>query len=302
MPKTAKTLTDESEAFLKALDDAPLGAILKDRQSKEWMETLVLRALTKLETARYHRANLRRLVRRNERRFKQHVAGIDENPGGLSKHMTATHAGVLPAGDIAHELDALLAAIRSSIDFGGRVLGLHLGMDRKTSITKVVKAAKNPANHPFAFLLAWEPWIVEIQHYRDECTHYRTLRLQTGYEAVYRHGVLAWSLRPVVIPKRHGHDRPDTRMDRMMEDPVKDPVGLNRLERSMVAKATDGTILTVEHSLEYVPAEGYIRVEQFSARHVRKLERFLAAVFKDAAAANFMFQSGTPVPSGTADE
>jgi hypothetical protein len=45
--------------------------------------------------------------------------------------------------------------------------------------------------------------------------------------------------------------------------------------------------------VEYMPADGYILVEQFSATHVRKLQRFLTAVFKGASAANFSFQSGT---------
>jgi hypothetical protein len=78
-----------------------------------------------------------------------------------------------------------------------------------------------------------------------------------------------------------------------MEDAITDPVGLNRSESSMEVKAIDGTILRFEHSLECMPSDGYILVEQFSAKHVRKLQRFLAAVFKKASAAKFMFQSGT---------
>lgn len=203
-----------------------------------------------------------------------------------------THAGVAAASDFAYEVDALLSAIRSSIDFGGRILALHLGMDKRTSISDVLKLVKKSANHPFAFLLAWVPWIEEVKHYRDQCTHYRTLRLHTGYEAVQRNAVLAWALRPVVIPRVHGHDRPDTRMGRMMEDPLKDPVGLNRAASSMEVKTLDGTILESAHSVEYLPADGYILVEQFSAKHVRKLRRFLTTVLKGVPAANFSFQSG----------
>jgi hypothetical protein len=293
MQKAEVHLQAASEAFLKALDDAPLEGILKDQKAKEWLETLVLRAFKKLGAARYHDTNLRTLVRSNEQRLKQHAMETERHPEGFSTNTTSTHAEVVPAIDIAYELDALLSAIRSSIDFGGRVLGLHLGMDHKTSITKVLNVVKKASSHPFAFLLSWEPWIEGVQHYRDECTHYRTLHLQTGYETIHSNGATAWAVRPVVIPECHGDDRPDTRMDRMMEDPVKEFVGLNRSESRIAIKAIGGTIPQFEHSLEYIPADGYILVEQFSTEHVRKLHRFLAAVFEKAATAKFRFQSGT---------
>ena len=216
MPATDKELNAAS-AFLQALDAAPFVGLLKNQEAKDWMETLVLRAFRKLEAAQHHHTNIRRLIRRNKRQFEKQVKAFNHDPGGLL-NASSTHAGVFPASDLAHELDAFLAAMRSSIDFGGRVLALHLGMDKKTSISDVLKAAKKCPNPPFAFLLAWAPWIEKVKQYRDQCTHYRTLRLHTGYEAVHRNGVLAWALRPVVIPRtprprptRHAHGSDDGR-------------------------------------------------------------------------------------------
>jgi hypothetical protein len=199
----------------------------------------------------------------------------------------------VPASEIAYELDALLAAIRSSIDFSARVLGLHLGMDRRISVTKVLNVVKTTPNHPFSFLLGWASWIGSIKRYRDECTHYRALRLQTGYEAIQRHGVLASTLRPVVIPLVHGNDQPETRMDQIMYYPLEYPVGLDRSHGSTTVRAQDGTIERFEHSVEYTPADGYILVEQFSSRNVRRLENFLTAVLTEASKAKFTFQPST---------
>lgn len=292
MPTTDKELNVASEALLQALDGAPFAGILKNQEVKDWLETLVLQAFRKLDAAQHHHTNIQESIYRNKKRFEEHIKADNYDAGGLL-NAASTHVGVVPASDLAYELDALLAAIRSSIDFGGRILALHLGMDKKTSISEVLKLVKKSPNPPFAFLLEWAPWIEDVREYRDQCTHYRTLRLHTGYEAIHRNGVLTWALRPAVIPKAHGHDRPDTRRDRMMEDQIEDPVGLNRSASSMSVKAPDGTVLQFEHSVEYMPADGYILVEQFSSQHVRHLQGFLTAVFEGASAAKFSFQSGT---------
>src|ERR1700730_4959822 len=55
-----------ADIFLKALDAAPIGtgAMLKDVASKNRMETLALRAVSKLYAASYHCSNVARLVQR----------------------------------------------------------------------------------------------------------------------------------------------------------------------------------------------------------------------------------------------
>jgi hypothetical protein len=61
---TNKDVFNAAEISSKAVDAAPTGtgAILKGRASKDWMETSVLRAISKLDAASYHCANVARLV------------------------------------------------------------------------------------------------------------------------------------------------------------------------------------------------------------------------------------------------
>jgi hypothetical protein len=192
-----------------------------------------------------------------------------------------TVAGTFSVQEIAFEIDAFLAAARASIDFGGTVLALHLGMNRRTSISKVLDFLKKAPKPPFAFLLPWAPWIESLKAYRDECVHYRALRTQTGYRAVRREGALALAVMPFVIPQEIGEDQPDTRAERygMYRDDEDLPGGLDKRESWGEVTMGDGSTHVLEISLSYSPATGYIRVEEFLVR-----------VFEEALSAKFMLQ------------
>ena len=178
-----------AEAFLQALDAAPTGTgtVLKDRGSKEWMETCVLRALAKLDAATYHSSRVARLVTESNDKgaafFQTLELGADGTEGKWSA-ATKTVGSTRGVQEIAFEIDAFLAASRAAIDFGGAVLALHTGMGKRTGITtflEVIKKAKKPI-FPFLVRLGM-PWIEALKAYRDECVHYRALRMQTGYES-----------------------------------------------------------------------------------------------------------------------
>ena len=291
---TNKDVHDAADTFLKALDAAPTGAgtVLKDQASKDWMETSVLRALAKVDAAAYHCSTVAHLVESAHEKAKT-LAGPVEYPS-ISKLIPTkmTVAGTFSVQEIAFETDAFLAAARASIDFGGTVLALHLGMNRRTSISKVLDFLKKAPKPPFAFLLAWAPWIESLKAYRDECVHYRALRTQTGYKAVRRKGALAMAILPFVIPQEIGEDHPDTRAERygMYRDDEDLPEGLNKRECWGEVTMGDGSTQVREHSISYSPATGYIRVEEFCAQYLDKLREFLVHVFEEALTAKFTLQ------------
>ena len=131
-----------------------------------------------------------------------------------------------------------------------------------------------------------------LKKYRDECVHYRALRTQTGYEAVRRKGVLAVAILPFVIPQEIGHDQPDTRAARFGMDRDDDDLaeGLDKRESWGEVTMDDGSTQVLEHSINYSPANGYIRVEEFCVQHIEKLREFLVHVFEETLKAKFRFQ------------
>jgi hypothetical protein len=292
---TNKDVFNAADKFLKALDASPTGSgtVLKDHASKDWMETSVLRALSKLDAASYHCSNVTRLVQGAHEKAKA-LTGAMEYPTKTKLKPTKIRvAGTFTAQEIAFEIDAFLAAARASIDLGGAVLALHLGMNRRTSIIEVLKSIKKAPKSPFAILLEWAPWIEVLKKYRDECVHYRALRTQTGYEAVRRKGVLAVAILPLVIPQEIRHDQLDTRAVRfgMYSDDDSLPEGLDKSESWGEATMADGSTQVLGHSISYSPSGGYIRVEEFCAQHIEKLREFLVHVFEETPKAKFKFQN-----------
>jgi hypothetical protein len=284
-----------AEAFLQALDAAPTGTgtVLKDRGSKEWMETCVLRALAKLDAATYHSSRVARLVTESNEKgaafFQTLELGADGTEGKWTA-ATKTVGSTRGVQEIAFEIDAFLAASRAAIDFGGAVLALHTGMGKRTGITtflEVIKKAKKPI---FPFLFDWAPWIEALKAYRDECVHYRALRMQTGYEAVSRNGKWATAILPIVIPEEIGDDRPDTRAERLGLYGDEGQVGLDKVAGWADATMSDGSVEVLEHTVTYMTASGFVCVEQFCGQHLDQLRGFLVAVFGASLAANFALQ------------
>lgn len=291
---TNKESYNAADKLLKVLDGAPMGAgtVLKDQASKDWMETSVLRALAKHDAAAYHCSTVARLVGSAHEKAKALANPAEYPPASKLKPTKMRVAGAFSVQETAFEIDAFLAAGRASIDFAGTVLALHLGMNRRTSISKVLEFLKKQPQPPFGFLLMWAPWIESLKAYRDECVHYRALRTQTGYEAVRRKGALAVAILPFVIPQDIGQDHPDTRAERfgMYRDDDDLPEGLDKRETWGEVTMKDGSTQVMEHSISYSPATGYVRVEEFCAQHLDKLREFLVRVFEEALKAKFTLQ------------
>ena len=291
---TSRDVYNAADIFLKALDAAPTGArtVLKDQASKDWMETSVLRALAKLDAAAYHCSTVARLIESAHDEAKA-LAGPVEYPSTANlKPTKMTVAGAFSVQEVAFEIDAFLAAARASIDFGGTLIALHLGMNRRTSISKVLDFLNKTPKAAFASLLLRAPWIESLKAYRDECVHYRALRTQTGYEAVRLKGALAIAILPVVVPQEIGEDQPDTRAERygMHRDDEGLPEGLDKSECWGEVTMGDGGAHVLEHSICYSPAAGYVRVEEFCAQHLDKLREFLVHAFEEALTAKFTLQ------------
>ena len=193
---------------------------------------------------------------------------------------------------IAFEIDAFLAAARASIDFGGTLVALYLGMHGRTSITRVLESLQKAPKSLFAFLLRWVAWIEVLKRYRDECVHYRALRTQTGYEAVRRKGVLAVAILPFVIPQEIGHDQPDTRAARFGVGRDEDYLvaGPDKHENWGEATMHDGSTRVLEYSISYSPAIGYVPVQDFCSQHLEKLRKFLVQIFEETLKSKFKFE------------
>lgn len=283
-----------ADGLLKALDSAPTGTgtVLKNQASKDWMETSVLRALGKLDAASYHCSNVARAVQKaHEKTTEFAKLAKCSNKDKLGPDAVGV-ACMFSVREIAFEIDAFLAAARSSIDFGGAIPALHLGMDRRTSITRVLKLLHKAPRSSFDFLLAWMPWVEVLKRYRDECVHYRVLRMQTGYKAVRRKGVLAVAILPFVIPQEIGHDQPETRAARfrMYGTDYDVTEGLFEHKRWGEVNMADGSTKVLEHSISYLPAGGYMRVEEFCNWHLNRLRKFLVDMFERSPKARFSFQ------------
>ena len=283
-----------ADRLLAAMDGAPVGdldTVFKDQTAKDWMETSVHRALDKLDAASYHASNVAHLVDGTCELAAKFAGDLEKSD--LPKNVTFHTSGLYPARNVGYEVDAFLAATRASIDFGGSILALHLGMHGRTGITRVLESLKKASPPPFSFLLAWAPWIENLKQYRDECVHYRTLHAQSGYEALRKKGASVHATIPCVVPCQIGKDRPDTRRRRAFGFDGDLPEGLNKAERWGEVRMDDGSVDVLEHSICYDPAEGYVRVEEFCSQHSEKLCEFLVAIFDEALAGNFKFQQGT---------
>jgi len=125
---------------------------------------------------------------------------------------------------------------------------------------------------PFSeFLGQWRKWLEYIKHYRDQCTHHRTLSMEGGRKSVEEDGVKASAAVPFVVPDTLGPDRPD-HCESSCGPSSKLPEGLVlEISRSETGTARGDMKLT-GLEVNYLPAAGYVRVENFCARNFEKLK------------------------------
>lgn len=279
------------DAFFAALDSAELaeGTALTSDGSKQWLETSLLRALARASAAQYHLNRLREKIRKIHARKDELVKSMEADPmTGLGPIAVARVQMRRPVDPIAFELEAFLAAARSSIDFTAQALAKFIkGIKHVRSITALRDMAKRGPGEPFApFITKWDAWIGALKDYRDQFTHLRTLRGESGYRVTRRGPKVCGVAIPFVIPEAPiEKDEPDTRLTRMLFEDELSRVDVTS-SHGLVTHP-DGTTEVLEMSEEMTPTAGYVEVSTFCQRHLDQLRGFIAEAMEEMKATNF---------------
>jgi hypothetical protein len=259
---------------------------LRDAAAKEWLETSLLRALHRCNAAAYYAGRVGLLVQEREaaalRSAKDRAEDVPPRPGMVATFRLRSTS----VDDLLFDVDAFLAAARSCLDFAASVIAPHLGMDRRTSMTTLLKSHMNVTHCSFAVLPRWREWITQLMAYRDTCVDHVTLRAASGHELVYENGTVVCAMMPIGLEKVISKSTRDTRSLRhavLQEDVSK---GLERRESQRSITLPDGPKVT-RRKITYAVAPGYVRVERFCEDHHRQLERFLVDLLNEAAQATF---------------
>lgn len=278
---------------LTVLDKAPIGtpnALFQHQSGKDWMETSLLRALGKLKAAEYHVANIRRHIDELHKVAEEAARSLESTTQTtFGTAASATMLSRTEQNQIAYELDAFLAAGRACIDFVASMFALYVGMNRRTGVTKLLKMHGNPG-FPFGVLLSkWQKWIEDIKEYRDECIHYRTIRMTGGYKVVSKGQKIVSAVIPVVVAETVQPDVPDTRRNRM--GALADVVEISGIsvEMSNCVRITgnDGNEEVTDLEINFMPTLGYVPVEKFSEQHLANLQQFVSESFDRLLALQF---------------
>lgn len=283
------------EAFFALLDAAPVreGSALPTERAKEWLETNLLPALARASAAEHHLKRLREEISKIERMRDERVLSLKSGPipGGLSTATITTQVR-FPVEPIAYEIEALLAAVRSSIDFTAQALAMFLkGVGRVRSVTTLRELAEKHASEPFAPLIKkWDPWIELLKDYRDKFTHYRTLRGESGYRITRKGDEVFATAIPFVIPERPPEkDVPDTRARRAENGDHSN--GLVFTESTGEAHLPDGSRMLLHFAEEWAPATGFIEATDFCEKHLASLRQFIAEALHEMKATKFEMPS-----------
>jgi hypothetical protein len=278
---------EKADQLLVILSNAPVGSadgLFRDDQAKEWMESCVMRAVKKLQAAEYHHANID-----SEIQDLRKMAGTAREKA---------HTGFMRSEQdkVAFELDAFLAAARSCIDFVSGMLALHFkGMDRKTSITSLLKRADEGSAGPFAGLLRQsQEWIEYIRKYRDEYVHYRTIHVTGGYKSESRGGDVVVSVLPVLVPANIRYDKPTTRATRnlpVLAD-IHEMVGIEGVPPCPGPVSDESKKLAEELSAFAEQQRDMVPVEDFCGQHLEKLHQFVSNSFREVVDLGFRAHVG----------
>jgi predicted GNAT family N-acyltransferase len=270
-----------TDGLLKMTLEAPIGgdSIFKNKADRDWFETFLLRAVGKANGAKYHCENVQSKISEIKRTYTKELSLPDLKHSGL-RTMKVTVGGTHDAAPIAFEVEAFLVACRSALDFVGRMLLVFdSGFDKNASIKTLLKKAETDQTWDFSELLQdWKEWIFSIRGYRDAYTHYRTLRSTGGFKTVREGDVTTHAVIPFLISERVLPDQPDTVESRLMSDESDFHVGEVYSRAEMRSEGTGRSVIGLQ--LEFVPAPGYIPVEQFCQAHLQQLEEFLRDAFR----------------------
>jgi hypothetical protein len=267
---------EQTDALLDVLASAPVGtpgALFRTERGKQWMESCVIRAIRKLQAAEYHCTNISSEIRELNKTARKAARSFKGKQGKMFARSEKDK--------IAYELDAFLAAVRSCIDFVSGMLALHMGMNRRTGSTSLLKKLKPTS--PFSGLLTrWQQWIGQVKEYRDEYVHYRTLYMSGGFEIESRAGKSVATIVPVLVPEEVLPDKPTTRVGRnlMMLVDIHKNIGIEGVPPCPKGPMSDAGEKVMEILAEF-ERDKYVPVEDLCGQHLKKLHQFVSESFKE---------------------
>jgi hypothetical protein len=280
---------EQADHLLDVLEKAPVGttgALFKDHLAKQWMESCIIRAVKKLQAAEYHHTNIDSEIRQLNKAARQAARSFK----GHGKMFTGDEKD-----KIAFELDAFLAAARSSIDFISGMLSLHFkGMNRRTGSTRLLERLGKGSVTPFRELLKWKVWIEQVKEYRDEFVHYQTMYMSGGYEIESRGRKKIARIVPVLVPREIPADKPTTRGGRnlMALVDIHKNIGIQGIPPHDKGPLSEATKKVTEMLAEFKGESAYLPVEDFSAQHLKNLHQFVSESFQSLLARKFVSHVG----------
>ena len=274
-----------------AIDDAPTAGekpYFKSLDDKEWYETQIMFAVRKMQAAEFHLANVKKhlaLDRKEARQAsKQHGIKAQTSTKTIETKASLTRSRT----EYVHELSAFLFAIRSGIDFISVAAARSIaGFNEVHSVKSFFGPINDEKTGPILDVVRDHlDWIKELRAYRDELVHRVVAAAPSSGWMVSHRGMTAYANIPVVVPKGIPKRVPDTRRSRMTADELPPP-GLSQSETYASVTYENGEEETVEHSISFLPAKGYQRIEKFMERHRKAFDDFLRDVFVTLVDLNF---------------
>ncbi len=142
------------ETYLSTLDDAPFSpdTVFTFQEDKERYETFLMYSFRKYQAARYHHANIRRYLEKDdadhEEDFKRLVKIVDGKDEKLDRcyPRSALMKTRQSADHYVYELSAFLEALKSAVDFLASVCAFHLSgicLDSMNTLMKLVSKGQS---------------------------------------------------------------------------------------------------------------------------------------------------------------
>ena len=168
--------------------------------------------------------------------------------------------------EIGHELSAFMAALKSGSDYLAELcIKYHLDGSTGDS-TKTILRLLKPESRASSVLDAWkgfEGWLSESREYRHPLIHQVSPRLKGGAIQNTSGGIEAVSIYPILVPQKPMRRSLDTRLSRMFEDPIDEPIGMMTGSKKVSLADENGGEKVLEYELLSKAGPGYVEIEEF---------------------------------------
>ena len=274
------------DEYLDSLDAAQTsgGMAFVSQNAKDRHETLLTYAERKHAAATYHLKNVRTFLdidaKRMNKDMQESALLDDEMITESSSTLTRT------ADEYAYELSAFIEALKSAIDLLAEASSFYLrGVNVNYSISPLLKLSQKGAICPIINEVKDNSrWLSSIREYRHHLVHRLMPSLRTGHAIRSVGKITSSAIVPVVVPSTTPQYEPDTRKARLAEQLNTNGLdglpGISILTERGIAKLANGKEETVHFSTRILPAEGYMRIEQFMKENLETFERFAEQLIK----------------------